>query len=57
MPSHSAACLGRGRVKSEQDDNRPGELSMEWGDQGSLGLEHKRKDWGEGGREAKEGIG
>lgn len=57
MPPHSAACLGRGRVKSEQDEDMPGELSVEWGDQGRLELEHWKKDWGEGRRQAKEGTG
>lgn len=57
VPPHSAACLGRGRVKSEQDEDMSGELSVEWGDQGSLGLEHGRKDWGGRRRQAKEGTG
>lgn len=57
MPPHSAACLGRGRVKSEQDEDMSRELSVQWGDQGSLGLEHRKQDWGERRRQAKEGTG
>lgn len=54
-PLHSL--LGRGRVKSQQDEDIPGILSVEWGDQGSLELEHRKKDRGEGKRQAKEGTG